>query len=69
MQAFSADPKTGKVMADGAIRLGQSSRVGLLLGSMTAGMCQFWSGGLGAGICAPWSCGIWARVDLQQGLQ
>ena len=47
---------------------GQSSRVGLLMGSKNAGTCLLWSWGLGAGICALWSCGFWAWADLQRGL-
>ena len=48
--------------------LGQSSRVGLRMGSNNTGMCLFWSGRLGAGICALRSCGFWVWADLQQGL-
>ena len=51
----------------------QSYRVGLLIGSKTAGMRQFWSGGLGVvppGVsCAPWFCGFLAPADLQHGQQ
>ena len=48
---------------------GQSSRVGLPMGSTNAGMCVFWSWGLGVGICAPWFCRFWTRADMERGLR